>query len=84
MITLITILGAGCFGAMVINFEPYQKLLQRFNLQDTKPFSCTLCMTFWLTIGYWIAVTNSVSAIFLASGSAVVAEFVDRKLNNIL
>jgi len=82
MITLITIIGAGCFGAMVMNFEYYQKLLNRFNLQDTKPFSCTLCLTFWLTIGYWIAVTSSVSAIFLAAASSVTAEFIDRKLNN--
>jgi hypothetical protein len=82
MITLITILGAGSFGAMLMNFEPYQKLLNRFNLQDTKPFSCTLCMTFWLTIGYWVATTESVASIFLAAASSVTAEFIDRKLNN--
>lgn len=81
MITLITIFGAGAFGAMVMNFEPYQKLLNRWDLQDTKPFSCTLCMTFWLTVGYWIATTESVASIFLAAASAVVAEFIDRKLN---
>ena len=81
MITLITIFGAGSFGAMVMNFEPYQKLLERLNLQDTKPFSCTLCMTFWLTIGYWLATTESVASIFLSAASAVVAEFIDRKLN---
>lgn len=81
MITLITIFGAGSFGAMLMNFEPYQKLLTRWQLEDTKPFSCTLCMTFWLTVGYWIATTESVASIFLAAASAVVAEFIDRKLN---
>lgn len=82
MITLITIIGAGCFGAMVMNFDLYQNLLEKLNLQDTKPFSCTLCLTFWLTIGYWIATTESVASIFLAAASAVAAEFIDRKLNN--
>jgi len=82
MITLITIIGAASFGAMLQNFEGYQWLLKKLGLEDKKPFSCTLCMTFWLTIGYWIAVTESVSAIFLAAASSVLAEFIDRKLNN--
>ena len=81
MITLITIIGAASFGAMLQNFDGYQWLLKKTGLETTKPFSCTLCMTFWLTIGFWIATTESVASIFLASASSVLAEFIDRKLN---
>lgn len=81
MIELLTVIGAACLGVLVINFDPYQKLLLRWNLQDTKPFSCTMCLDFWLVIGYFLA-TNGIHGIFLAAAAAVLAELIDRKINN--
>lgn len=78
---IIEIIGAACLGALVMNFEPYLKALKYLYLEDTKPFSCTMCLTFWATIGYFAA-TNGLSGIFLSSTAAILAELIDRKLNN--
>lgn len=73
------ILGVACFGAVLQNFEWYQTLLKATYL-DVKPFSCTLCMTFWLTVmpNFGLYGFRGILYSFLES---VAAELIDRQLN---
>ena len=77
MQTLIGLLGMASMGAMLQQFEGYQWLVSRL---PQKPFSCTLCATFWYTIGINIAM-HGAPGIFYSALEAVLAEAIDRKLN---
>ena len=73
------IIGLACMGAMLQNFTPYQDLLKATYL-DMKPFNCTLCATFWITV-----IPNfglyGVRGILYSFIEAVLAELIDRQLN---
>jgi hypothetical protein len=45
-----------------------------------KPFNCTLCFGFWSTVWFWFAV-HGARGFLLAAMTGVVAELIDRKLN---
>ena len=47
---------------------------------DMKPFTCTLCMSFWASVGYMIAV-HGLKGILYSAIVAVTAELLDRKIN---
>ena len=73
------ILGLACMGAMLQNFTPYQEMLKATYL-EMKPFNCTLCMTFWLTVipNFGLYGFRGVLYSFI---EAVAAELIDRQLN---
>ena len=77
---LISILGIASLGVMLQEFEPYQWLTEKLHLPD-KPFRCTLCATFWLSVGPLISIYGY-RGILYAAASATVAELLDRKLWN--
>jgi len=38
-------------GTFLVDYcNPYQWVLSRLGLQSTKPFSCSLCMSFWMSV----------------------------------
>ena len=74
------LLGFAAFVVLFMNFEPYHRIL-KFLYLDMKPFNCTLCMGFWLTIGTTLA-QYGLKGILYSALIAIVAEFTDRKLNN--
>ena len=48
---------------------------------DFKPFNCTLCLGFWSSLWFWFA-HDGAYGILMAALTGVVAELIDRKLNN--
>ena len=74
------ILGIACMGAILQNFDWYQELLRAVHL-EMKPFNCTLCWTFWLTVIPNIGMYGFQGLLY-SSIEAVVAELIDRQLNN--
>ncbi len=73
------IIGLACAGAVLQNFEWYQTILKAINL-DVKPFNCTLCWTFWLTILPNITL-HGFKGILYSFIESVLAELIDRQLN---
>ena len=47
---------------------------------DFKPFNCTLCLTTWLSLGYYLSV-EGLWGIPYAAATGVIAELLDRQLN---
>lgn len=74
------IIGVACMGAVLQNFDWYQTLLKATHL-EMKPFNCTLCMTFWLTVipNFGLYGFRGILYSFI---EAVAAELIDRQLNN--
>lgn len=72
---LILLLGIACLNILVINHDWYQKWKP-----NRKPFTCALCMGFWLPIGALIF-KYSWEGVLYAAITAVITEFLDRKLN---
>tara|TARA_Y100000385_G_C12784089_1_gene504745 strand:- start:49 stop:294 length:246 start_codon:yes stop_codon:yes gene_type:complete len=77
---LIKLLGLASMGAMIQEFPVYQWIVKKLDLPD-KPFSCTLCFTFWLTIGPMLIIYGYIGVAY-AAFSAVAAELIDRQLWN--
>ena len=75
---LIKLLGIASMGAMIQEFPVYQWIVNKLNVPD-KPFSCTLCFTFWLTIGPMLIIYGYIGVAYTAF-SAVAAELIDRQL----
>lgn len=72
----------GAFGALLQNNPVWQWILKKTGL-ERKPFACALCLTFWMSLGYCLATFNILDSIFIASGAGILAELLDRKLNNL-
>lgn len=73
------LLGVACMGAVLQNFEWWQTMLRATYL-DVKPFNCTLCWTFWMTILPNIGM-HGAKGILYSFIEAVAAELIDRQLN---
>lgn len=77
---ILTILGLSTLIALLQNFDVYHRLLLKYDL-DTKPFNCALCSGFWYSVGFTTSLYGWKG--ILASGIiAVLAEMIDRKLND--
>ncbi len=76
---LIQIIGMASMTAMMMNFEPWSNFVD--SKLNFKPFNCTLCFTFWLTIGPNIMM-HGPSGILFSALESVIAELIDRKLND--
>ena len=75
---LIEIFGAASLMAMIMMFQPWSDFVDR--KLDFKPFNCTLCFTFWFTIGPNIMMHGLMGPLWSAL-EAVLAELIDRKLH---
>lgn len=75
------ILGLACFGAILQNFEWWQTLLKATYL-DQKPFNCSLCWTFWMTILPNLGMYGPKGFLY-SSIEAVLAELIDRQLQKL-
>lgn len=72
------ILGMACMAALIVDListiDVNEKLPQ-------KPLKCALCMGFWFSIGFNLF-TYGFEGIFYSAMSGVLAELIDRKLND--
>ena len=75
---LINILGIASLGVMLQEFEPYQWLTEKLHMPD-KPFRCTLCATFWYSVGPLISIYG-LEGLLYAALSGTIAELLDRHL----
>ena len=73
------ILGIASMGAMLQNFKLWQDMLEGTFL-NVKPFNCTLCWTFWMSVLPNIDV-HGPKGIYISCIEAVAAELIDRQLN---
>ena len=73
------LIGIACMGAMWQNFKLWQDLLEALHL-DTKPFNCTLCWTFWITLLPNINFYG-LKGILYSFIEAVLSELIDKQLN---
>ena len=75
------ILGLACMGAMLQNFTYWQLFLETFKI-DIKPFNCTLCWTFWITVIPNI-INYGAPGLLYSFTEAVAAELIDRQLQKL-
>ena len=73
LIIIIEILGMACLGHMAVDF--LQSLDKPFF--DRKPFNCEMCLTFWLSVGYFIA-DYGLFGVPVAALTGVVADLIYR------
>lgn len=73
------ILGIASMGAMLQNFKLWQDMLEGTFL-NVKPFNCTLCWTFWMSVLPNIGIHGG-KGIYISCIEAVAAELIDRQLN---
>jgi hypothetical protein len=66
-------------GALLQEIPLWQNMLVKLGI-DFKPFNCSICFTFWSTIGYFIF-TEGAFGIFSSIVAAVLAELINRQLN---
>lgn len=77
---LINIFGIACLGAMLQDFPVYIWIMEKLHMPE-KPFRCTMCATFWYSVGILVGL-HGWSGITYAALAAVLAELIDRKLWN--
>jgi len=77
-----TIIYLGAFGALLQYVPQWEWVLKKLRL-NFKPFNCPLCFTFWGSLAYLSLTQNleMMEIIFIASGAALLAELLWRKLN---
>ena len=78
---LLTILGMASCVNLVHATPLYQRLLTRLKL-DRKPFSCVMCSTFYVTLGFTV-ISNPVESIFISGCAAIVAELINIQIHKI-
>lgn len=70
----------GALFTLLFQFDPWLAVLDRW--LNFKPFNCTMCFTFWCTIGYNIP-TFGWTGIAISAMAALIAELWDRKMNQL-
>jgi hypothetical protein len=75
--TWLIVIGTALMFAYLFVFEPYNELVEKY--LNFKPFNCVLCLSFWVSTGFFFVIgINVIYAIF----TAIIAEFTYRKLVN--
>lgn len=75
------IAGLACMGAMLQNFTYWQIFLEAVDL-ERKPFNCTLCWTFWITVIPNLLAYGPKGFLYSCI-EAVIAELIDRQLQKL-
>jgi len=79
---ILTTIALGSTIAVIMASQPYQWILERLLLTDLKPFSCSICMSFWLTI--LLAIVLMSPEIAIASGlSSLSAKLTENEFYNL-
>ena len=73
------IIGVACLGAVWQELPIWNTILEKLKI-DFKPFNCSLCFTFWMSIGPFI-ITEGVTGIFSSITAAVLADLINRQMN---
>lgn len=73
LIILIEVLGFACLGHMIVDFLQTLDI----DLLNRKPFSCDMCLTFWISIGWFLAEWGSFG-LPMAAISAILADLIFR------
>ena len=71
---LLLMLGIASLVNLMHSTPIYHNMLDRFNI-NFKPFSCVMCTSFWISLGYFL-VTNPYQSIFIAGITAILAELI--------
>ena len=73
LIIVIEILGLACLGHMIVDF------LQNLDIDflNRKPFSCDMCLTFWISVG-WLLAEYGLIGVPMAAISAILADLIFR------
>jgi hypothetical protein len=64
----------------ILNFPKFFKKVTSRNL--VKPFSCSFCMSFWISLFYLILKTDILSAIFISSTVPFIYLYVEDHFTN--
>lgn len=81
LITILYILGIATGTAIIMSQGWYDYMIDEFRM-NYKPFSCTMCMSFWITlIVLLISGTGFIIALSVAFINGYVAEMLYRKIN---
>ena len=78
---ILELLGYASLTTLLMNFEPYHKLLD-FLYLNKKPFVCTMCMGFWVSV-LPLMVSYGLKGILYSALSSLAAELIDRKINQL-
>ena len=79
--TILTILGTASVMNLIHETPIYHKWLKDL-LIDVKPFTCVMCSTFWVTLGFTL-ISNPSQSIFIAGCAAVAAELINIQLHKL-
>lgn len=77
---IFSILAIAALGVMLQNFTIYQQLLEKLSI-DNKPWNCTVCATFWYSVGPLWYHWGPLTGIGMAAIAAIVAEWIDQQIN---
>ena len=78
---MLEIIGLACIGVLWITAEPMIRLKGLYKKDNwfSRLINCCLCSTFWIALIYKLVCFGSLD-LFVASCSAVLGEFICRKL----
>ena len=79
--TILTILGMASVMNLIHKAPLYHRFLEAM-LLDIKPFSCIMCSTFYVTLGFTL-LSNPAESIFIAGIAAIVAELISIQIHKI-
>ena len=79
--TILTILGIASVMNLIHKAPLYYTVLERLKL-DRKPFSCIMCSTFYVTLGFTL-LSNPAESIFIAGIAAIVAEIINIQIHKL-
>ena len=78
---LLTMLGIASLTNLMHATPIYHNMLDRLKI-NFKPFSCTMCTSFWISLGYFL-VLNPYQSIFIAGITAILAELINIAIHKI-
>ena len=78
---ILIVLGMASVMNLVHKAPLYHTVLERLKL-NRKPFSCCMCSTFWVTLGFTV-ISNGFESIFIAGIAAIAAELINIQIHKI-
>jgi len=78
---IIQILGIASVMNLIHETPLYHRILKAASI-DVKPFTCVLCSTFWVTLGFSVF-EYGFTAILIAGITAIIAELINIQIHKI-